>query len=539
MAVKKTGYIVGGIAGAAIAVAALAGAGMRMPPASAADQPRAEVNSPAAINRSNPGQPMSFADVFDRVSPAVVSINVAARGQATRSDAFGEDPRGRGGDQDEDSQGFGNTPRGRGNGGGAAPPGPGRGGGGDEEEGPRGPRRFATGSGFFISANGYIVTNNHVVEGAEEITVVLKDERELTATVVGRDESTDLAVIKVEGANFPYVTFENAAQPRVGDWVVAIGNPFGLGGTATAGIVSAFGRDIGETFVDFIQIDAPINQGNSGGPTFDVYGRVIGVNTQALLPSGGSVGIGFAIPADLADSITKQLIANGRVTRGYVGATIQNLTPDMAEAMGMPGQKGAVVAELVPGGPAQRAGVQPGDVVVSVNGRAVGSSSEMTREVAKAQAGQVLKLEVIRNGARRTIDVRSGTRPSEAELAQGPGAPGAPASPDGPGRDAPRPSAPIVLGMSLAPLDAANRRQFNIAATVQGVLIDNVRADSDAAEKGLRRGDVIIKAGDRPVTSPADVQTAVSEWKRNGRTSIALLVHRAGRTLYVPIKITN
>jgi serine protease Do len=519
MAVNKTGYIVGGVAGAAIAVAALAGTNGSLPFANA--QPAvtpAAAPGPAsgAANRLPPGAPMSFADIFARVSPAVVSINVTSRRPVLPEGLpFGIAP------DDDDSQGA--VPQGPG-----IRPGP--------RGQPRGPRQLSSGSGFFISPDGYIVTNNHVVANADEIRVVLNDTRELTATVVGRDESTDLAVLKVDGRNFPYVTFENSAQPRVGDWVVAVGSPFGLGGTATAGIISYYGRDIGETFVDYIQIDAPINRGNSGGPTFDVYGRVIGVNTAIFSPSGGSVGIGFAIPADVASSITTQLMNGGRVTRGYMGATIQNLSPEIAESMGMQGQRGAVVAELVPNGPAARAGVQPGDVVTAVNGRAVASSSEMTREVARARAGETLRLDVVRNGRRQVIEVRSGTRPSEAELAAGlnaqPGPPGAG------GALAPqRPVAPTTLGLTLSPLDAQTRRQFSIGAGVSGVLVDGVAPDSDAAEKGLQRGDVIVRAGDREATSPAAVSQAVADWRRQGRSSIALLVHRGGRTLYVAIRL--
>jgi serine protease Do len=519
MAVNKAGYLLGGIAGAAVAVAAMAGTGSHLPLAAADPVAVTQTANPGpasgAANRMPPGVPLSFADIFARVSPAVVSINVTSRRPVTEGLPLGIDP----GDQG-DQGGDGATP---------TPPGaPGPGG------QPRGPRQLSSGSGFFISPDGYIVTNNHVVDGAEEIRVVLNDQRSFNATVVGRDESTDLAVIKVDGRDFPYVTFENSGTPRVGDWVVAVGSPFGLGGTATAGIISYYGRDIGETFVDYIQIDAPINRGNSGGPTFDVYGRVIGVNTAIFSPSGGSVGIGFAIPADVASTITTQLMNGGHVTRGYMGATIQNLSPEIADSLGMSGQHGAVVAELVPNGPAARAGVQPGDVVTAVNGHAVASSSEMTREVARAHAGDMLHLDIVRGGHRSTIDVRSGTRPSEAELAQGLSRPPIP-TPEAaaPGHPAP----PTTLGLSLAPLDPAARRQFNIGSAVTGVLIDGVAADSDAADKGLQRGDVIVRAGDRPTNDAAAVSAAVAEQRRAGRSSIALLIHRAGRTLYVPIKL--
>ncbi|HTE79686.1 MAG TPA: trypsin-like peptidase domain-containing protein, partial [Reyranella sp.] len=325
MTSKKTGYLLGAVAGAGIMVAAVAGAGVRLPSAQADQPPHLIKASTAPIFAPPPGAPMSFADIFAQVSPAVVSINVTSRvdSSALRGiPGFPGLPFGGAPDDDDDDSGAA-PDRGP-----ATPPQGGR----TNKGQPRLPTQQSSGSGFFISTDGYIVTNNHVVENAESIKVVLKDETELEATVVGRDEGTDLAVIKVKGgrSNFPFVNFENSAKPRVGDWVIAVGNPFGLGGTATAGIISAYGRDIGETFVDYIQIDAPINRGNSGGPTFDIYGRVIGVNTAIFSPSGGSVGIGFAIPADVADQVTKQLISGGKIQRGYIGATIQNFTQEMA-----------------------------------------------------------------------------------------------------------------------------------------------------------------------------------------------------------------
>ncbi|HEX7758193.1 MAG TPA: Do family serine endopeptidase, partial [Caulobacteraceae bacterium] len=464
-----------------------------------------------------PGAPQSFADIFEKVSPAVVSINVTSHVPVSQTPPglkgfpFNLVPPGGGDDGDDD-----------GTGGGAAP---------------KGQRALSAGSGFFISPDGYIVTNNHVVENAEDIKVVMKDGKELKATVVGRDEGTDLAVIKVEGHNFAFVDFENNARPRVGDWVLAVGNPFSLGSTATAGIVSAYGRDIGETFVDYIQIDAPINRGNSGGPTFDTYGRVIGVNTAIFSPSGGSVGIGFAIPADVADNITKQLMGGGKITRGYIGATIQNLSDEMADSWGLSGRKGAVVADLVPGGPASKGGLAQGDVVVAVNGHAVSTSSEMTREVAKAHAGDVLHLDVYRDGKERTVDIHSGTRPSEAQLAQNGGAGGGDEDSTPTPGGAKAPAKAQILGMSLAPLDPLSRRQYSIDDAVRGVLVDGVKGSSDAGEKGLRRGDVIVRAGGHEVGTATDVAAAVTEWRKNGRTSIPLGISRAGRTLFLAVKI--
>lgn len=525
MTSKKTGYLLGAAFGVGIAAAAMvAGAGAQLPEGAANDNPPALVRTSAASNvfAPPPGAPMSFADIFEKVSPAVVSINVTSRADTRalrripgfENFPFDVVPRGQG--EENDEEGGGTTPQGQ----------------------PRLPRQQSSGSGFFIRPDGYIVTNNHVVENAEEITVVLKDERELKATVVGRDEGTDLAVLKVEGANFPYVNFENAAKPRVGDWVITVGNPFGLGGTATAGIISAYGRDLNEVFVDYIQIDAPINRGNSGGPTFDIYGRVIGVNTAIFSPTGGSVGIGFAIPSEIADNITRQLISGGKITRGYIGATIQNFTSEMAEAQGLGAQRGAIVSDLVPGGPSERAGLQPGDVVTSVNGQSVKSSSELTREVAKASAGQTLKLDIIRDGRRRTIEVRSGVRPTESELAAN--NPNSPGQPNRPGNAVPpQAERPEVLGMAIGPLDAAARQRHSIPADVRGVVIEAIDQSSDAAERGLRRGDVIVRAGNRQVASAADLAGEVDAAKKAGRPSILVGVNRDGRTLFLPLKVAG
>ena len=522
MTSKKTGYLLGVVAGVGIAGAALAGAGMQFPQAHA-ERPGFIKASTAPIFAPPPGAPLSFADIFEQVSPAVVSINVTSKvdvAQLRRQIPglpFDIVPRQAPGD-DEDGDPTTPSPKSKG-----APP--------------KAPTQQSAGSGFFISADGYIVTNNHVVENAEEIKVVLKDERELDAVVVGRDEGTDLAVIKVKGSGFKYVDFENAGKPRVGDWVLAVGNPFSLGSTATAGIVSAYGRDIGETFVDYIQIDAPINRGNSGGPTFDVYGRVIGVNTAIFSPSGGSVGIGFAIPSDVADSITKQLIAGGKVTRGYIGATIQNFTSDMAEAQGIAGQKGAIVADLVPGGPSAKAGLNPGDVVVSVNGVGVRTSSELTREVAKARAGDSLHLTVLRDGKKREVDVKSGVRPSEQLLASNGRLDGGALG--GSGQSVPVPNRQVVLGLALAPLDDASRRRIGAAEGVKGMVVAAVERSSDAGQKGVQKDDIVIRAGDREVASAADLSAVVDAAKKAGRQSVLIGIYRAGRTIFLPVKVSG
>jgi serine protease Do len=464
---------------------------------------------------------MSFADIFDRVSPAVVSINVTAtvdrralQGLPGFEDAPGQprrtpQPRGRAPDgQDDEGQGG---------------------------EDPNTTQAMASGSGFFISPDGYIVTNNHVIENAKDIKVVLagKEQREYPAKVIGHDEGTDLAVLKIEGKDFPYVSFENSSRPRVGDWVIAVGNPFGLGGTATAGIISAYGRDIGEKFVDYIQIDAPINRGNSGGPTFDMYGRVIGINTAIFSPSGGSVGIGFAIPADIADTITKQLISGGKITRGYLGATIQDVSPEIADSLGRPDMKGALVDELVTGGPAEKSGLEPGDVVISVNGTTVRGATGLTRQVASSHTGDILHLSVLRDGQPKTIDVRSGMRPSEAELERAQGGKGD----EGLGPDGKSPAQPNVLGMVVGPLDAAVRGRFGVPGDIHGAVIEELSPTSDAAKKGLKPGDVVIRVNDKPVTNGADIALAVDAAKKAGRANVLLFIYRDHHQLGVPIKI--
>jgi serine protease Do len=356
MAETKKGFLAGAAVGIGVAAVAAAGVGLQWPSAMAEGSQPVIRASTAPIFAPPPGAPLSFADIFAKVSPAVVSINVTSHVDLAKLQ--------------RESPDFGGLPF-------AIPGGPpqgrgiGRGGQGQGEtspKAPKGPEVQASGSGFFISPDGYIVTNNHVIDGAESIKVVLTDKTELKATVVGHDEGTDLAVLKVEGKNHPFVTFATGAKPRVGDWVIAVGNPFNLGGTATAGIISAYGRDLQDSssaFVDYLQIDAPINRGNSGGPTFDVYGNVIGVNTAIYSPSGGSVGIGFAIPANIADQITKELMSGHKITRGYLGVTIQNVTEDISASLGLKPNEGALVKDVVPGGPSDKAGIQQGDVVLS------------------------------------------------------------------------------------------------------------------------------------------------------------------------------
>jgi serine protease Do len=404
-------------ASSGLAVAAIALSGVAIYTTQAGAQPGKDgkpVNAPVATSPA-PGAPASFADIVQRVAPAVVSIDIEEK--ATKTAFRGRGPSAED-DGDDDASG-------------ALPPGlppelrrffeqHGRGGAKQTPEADAPPAK-ATGSGFFISRDGYIVTNNHVVENAATITVRTNDERELKARLIGRDPATDLAVIKVEDkGEYPYVSFEDKAKPRVGDWVIAVGNPFGLGGTATAGIVSALARQnvSGSSYVDYMQIDAPINRGNSGGPSFDLNGRVVGVNSAIFSPSGGSVGIGFDIPADVAQSVTRDLIAAGKVTRGYIGASVQQVTPEIAESLGLKSKKGALVASLTPGGPAAKSGLQTGDVVTRIDGQDVISNSDLTRRVGMVRVGQDLRLTVIRDGHTQEVTIRAGERPSEEALAR-------------------------------------------------------------------------------------------------------------------------
>ncbi|HEY1425279.1 MAG TPA: Do family serine endopeptidase [Caulobacteraceae bacterium] len=463
-----------------------------------AQSPNGAVNPPGGIAaQTSPG---SFADIVARVAPAVVSINVVERASANPAMQMGQMP----------------NPFGEGGPGGGFPfqfmiP---------QGQGRPTPIR-ASGSGFFISPDGYLVTNNHVVENAEKISVVTNDNRTFTAHVVGTDPATDLAVLKVDGGAFQYVTFEDSGRPRVGDWVVAVGNPFGLGGSATAGIVSALGRQnvSGSSYVDYMQIDAPINRGNSGGPTFDVAGRVVGVNSAIYTPSGGSVGIGFDIPADVAAQVTRQLIAKGSVTRGYIGATVQSLSPELATSLGLGSDKGAIVDQLTPGGPAERAGVRSGDVVTAVNGHPVTSSAELTRQVGLAQPGQDVQLSVMRGGHPLQLAIRSGTRPAEAQLAEGGQNRGGPDGPDSPQ------GGPAVLGMQLAPDPQG------------GLVVQGLDPNGDAAQKGMQPGDVILRAGAGEVGSPADISRAVAAARAQGRKSVPLLVARNGQHFYVAVDV--
>ncbi len=555
MAVNRKGFATGAAVGVALTAAAAVGAGVHLQMAAA--QQAIQPTAPPGVEPPT-GAPMSFANIIQRVAPAVVSITVTTHVNQPRvmqipglpfqfnmpgQGGDDEDDNGDGGAQGDRSQGD-RVPGDRAQPNGAQPDGaqpdgarP-NGGASGAQRRRRGPEALAAGSGFFISGDGYIVTNNHVIENADSIKVTLSDQRELTAHLIGRDPLTDIAVIKVDGTNFPYVPFEASAKPRVGDWVIAIGNPYLLGGTVTAGIVSSERRSIpGEqNVIPYLQIDAPINRGNSGGPTFDVYGRVIGVNTAIYSETGGSVGIGFAIPAATASVIARDLISHGHVSHGYLGVLIQDVTADIAASEGIQPHQGALVGEVTAGGPAAKAGVQVGDIITRVNGSPVHSKDDLSQITAMAQPGDALNLQILRNGHPVALTVHAGLRPSAEQLAaNGNGAPGG-AGAAGPGA----PALTHALGMSLAPLTEALRQQYNLDSAQHGVVITHVSEDSDAAQQGVRPGLVIMKAGERTVATPADVQAAIADARRAGRPSVLLLISLGqGRSEFLPIKLDS
>lgn len=444
------------------------------------------------------GAPTSFADLIERVRPAVVSISVRqAPNSATGPALEGLPP------------GFEEFFRGR----------PGR---------PGGPAPTSLGSGFFIDQQGTIVTNHHVIQGAEEITIRTSDGRDLPADIVGSDEPTDIAVLRVRGGGrFQFVTFDDSSHIRVGDWVVAVGNPFGLDGTATAGIVSALGRrDAGSSaYVDYVQIDAPINRGNSGGPTFDLNGNVIGVNSAIFSPTGGSVGIGFAIPASTASQVVAQLQRGGRVTRGWIGVSIQPLDADIARSLGLDEPRGALVASVVPEGPAARAGIQQGDVILSLDGHRIEDSRDLTQRVGATNVGASSRVEILRGGQRRNLTIRLQERPTEQQLAATQPQPNA--TPEA----TPQPGgvASAGLGVTVRPVTAEDRTRLNLAANQAGLLVTAVSPESDAAEKGVRAGDVILQADGRAMRTAAELNTATDAARRATRPVLLQVDGRAGR----------
>jgi serine protease Do len=377
------------------------------------------------------------------------------------------------------------------------------------------------GSGFIIDAEGYVVTNNHVVEHASNITVTLIDGTQLDAELVGTDPKTDLAVVKVDSDEpLPYARFGDSDQTRVGDWVIAIGNPFGLGGSATTGIVSARGRDIQSgPFDDFLQIDAPINRGNSGGPLFDMSGQVIGINTAIFSPNGGNVGIGFAIPSELAKSVIDQLRTTGHVERGWLGVTIQQVDEALASGLGFDGDSGALIASVVPGSPADEAGLRPGDVIVGIDGEDVVRLKELTRKVAEVKPDDKVELDVWRNGERQTLEVSVGHSPNEAADTRG-------------ARDV---ESKAKLGLSLGELTPEWRQELRLDEDIRGAVIVDVEPGSPAAAKGLGPGDVIVMVGQTQVTDVGQAMAAIDDAKSAGRPSVVLRIVRGSDARFVVV----
>jgi len=456
------------------------------------------------------GAPDSFADIVEKLLPAVVNISstqkVAGRGE--EGPQFNFPP---GSPFRDFFEQFQRRPR-------EAPP----------------RRGTSLGSGFIIDKSGFIVTNNHVIEGADQITVVLHDDRKYDAKLIGRDTKTDLALLKVKSkTDLPFVKFGDSDKARVGDWVVAIGNPLGLGGTVTAGIVSARGRDIRSgPYDDYIQTDAPINRGNSGGPLFNLDGEVIGVNTAILSPSGGSIGIGFSIPSQLAVGVIDQLRNYGSTRRGWLGVQIQAVTDEIAESLGLQSSEGALVAGVIKDSPAQAAGFKTGDVIMSFDGRSVTESRKLPRMVAETDVGKKVRVIVWRSGKKVTLGVKLGEleKVDQASL----NAPGKETKESG-GKGQAIPE----LGMTLATATKELAGRYDLGEDVSGVIVTGVEKDSSAAEKGVRAGDVIAEVNQVKVKTVKDVVQQVSKATKAGRKSVLLLVNQGGDLRFLALRLNG
>jgi serine protease Do len=485
--------------------------------------PKSEVLfAPAYAQAQTAQRPAGFADIVEKVKPAVISVKVKMNGGNALS--LSEDNPLRGTPFEDFFRRFGQPDGGQRFG---QPDGGQRFRFGrpddDQQSPPRQQRRqlvTGQGSGFFISADGYAVTNNHVVDKAEQVEVTADDGKTYSAKVIGVDARTDVALIKVDarGTDFPFVHFADKS-PRIGDWVLAVGNPFGLGGTVTAGIVSARGRDIGAgPYDDFIQIDAAVNKGNSGGPTFDVDGNVIGVNTAIFSPSGGSVGIAFDIPADTVKTVIAQLRDHGAVTRGWIGVQIQPVTAEIADSLGLKNARGALVAEPQSGSPAAKAGIKAGDVIVSVNGEAVNDARTLARRISAMAPGTSIKLGMIRNGREENLTLTLGELPKEREARAG----------TEEQREVPSSSEVPKLGLSLAPARNGG----------EGVVVTQVDPNGTASDR-FQTGDVILDVNGKAVSSPADVRKAVAEAQSSGRKSVLMRVKSGQGTRFVAVPLGN
>jgi serine protease Do len=443
--------------------------------------------------------PADFADLIAKVKPAVVSVRVKMeQGAQSSSSDDNANPAQPGSPMERFFRQFGGEQFG--------------------QQFGQGQRRAVTGegSGFLISADGYAVTNNHVVDHAKTVTVTTDDGKIHNASVVGTDQKSDLALIKVDGGNFPYVKFSDQT-PRIGEWAIAVGNPFGLGGTVTAGIVSATGRDIGRGGDDYIQIDAPINRGNSGGPTFDTSGNVMGVNTAIFSPSGGSVGIGFDIPAATAKNVIAQLKDKGHVTRGWLGVQIQPVTSDVADALGLKQAAGALVTEPQSGSPAAKAGVKAGDVIVSLDGTSIKDSRELAQKIGTMSPGSSVRLGVIRDGNQESINVTLAQMQNQQQAQAG-------SEHQDSSQSTPR------LGLSLAPARATGTGS-------QGVVVTAVDPEGPAADRGIQQGDVILNVGGTSVSTPGDVQKQLAQLQKSGKHEVLMRVKSGDATRYVALPL--
>jgi serine protease Do len=464
----------------------------------------------------------SFAPLVKKVLPAVVNISVTARANAPEGD-----------DQDMDSE------QGPGPG---MPSSPfdeflrkffeqqGQGVPGMPRRSPgSGPQRMALGSGFIIDPAGYVVTNNHVIANADKMSVVFQDGSKHPAKLIGRDAKTDLALLKIDAKEpLPYVAWGDSNALQVGDWVLAVGNPFGLGGTVSSGIISARGRDIHSgPYDDYLQLDAAINRGNSGGPTFNLDGQVIGINTAIYSPNGGSVGIGFAIPANLAQPVIEQLRSHGKVERGWLGVQIQDVTPEIAQGLGLPKDAGALVADVTPASPAAKAGFKQGDVILSFNGHDIGKVRDLPIVVAQTPVGNKASVEVFRNGKRDSLEVAIAAMPENLQAANDRGG-------DQPAAEAEDASA---LGLQLAPLTEQMRKRASVPKGVKGVVVTAIDAGSPLAALGIQPGDVIQQINQQPVTTPQQAESKLKQAQSGKGQNLLLLINRRGTNQYLALSM--
>jgi serine protease Do len=478
----------------------------------------AVVPAQAEAVRVDATQQPGFADVVEKVSPAVVSVRVKSAVSQTADDGAGFP----GFDQLPDDHplkrffyDFGGPGQRPGQGGMEPRKSP------RDHNRPERVRPTAQGSGFFISEDGYLVTNDHVVEDGSAYSVVLNDGTELDAKLIGKDKRTDLAVLKVDDKRkFTYVSFGDDNKIRVGQWVVAVGNPFGLGGTVTAGIISARGRDIGAgPYDDFLQIDAAVNKGNSGGPAFNLNGEVVGINTAIFSPSGGSVGIAFAIPATTAKQVVDQLIKTGSVSRGWIGVQIQPVNKEIAESLGLAEQKGALVAEPQADGPAAKAGITAGDVITAVNGETVADPRDLAKKIAAINPGKDVELSVWRKGEAKSISVGIKPMPGDDKQAS---------SDTQHEEDSAKPSALDDYGLTVMPSDDG-----------KGVVVTDVDRQGDAADKGITTGDIIVSVNNKPVKSGSEIDAAIAEAAKTGRKAVLLQVQTNDQSRFVALPINQ